>query len=566
MIPVLRRFRTGLIAAGILTASVVVGGATLTNAAWVDSEYVHAKGVGTDGRCEVDSGTVSTASARQLSGSVMGSNLDTVGAAQGLSLSNDGAGTTTPSAGATRIDDSTFMAPLDIDLLGADLLQLSLPLGLPIGSADAYSQWGQTLNNGNTTAASGLVTNSGGAIALGEPQDPTSPPQMATLDLGTIAPTELGGMTLDVGAASSIAQLIQCGDLGNGWLGPLEEPLLNRDYSVSSLELNTALPALGEAVSGADQLLDGVQPRLEAAVGDLEAGISADLSDVAQPLLGTLTLGGIDTQVTMTAADLMPVRALLQGTMTDDSGLLTVDFAAGTVRVDLAKTAGGVNGLNGKSPNTEVVLNQAMREELSAALTQVLEDWRENVTSALIASLRATSVTVNSTVHVKSAGVPLADIQLGMGPASTGLLLDIYNGVPGTPAVPVTTSITMLGSDPFGLLTPTLNSLAAGLAEALPGITGEALNKELILGIVGGAETTLTALLSPVAPALSKALGRLSNVLSIMVNVQPDQPRHPQPSSASPFSVSALRLSLDALDTLNLSLATSSVGYGGRGG
>jgi hypothetical protein len=551
-----------MILAGILSAVAALSGAALTNAAWVDNEYVHARGVGTDGKCELDSETVSSASARQFSGNLLGYDLDNLASVEGVQVSNDGAGTSTANPGAIRIDDHTFMAPLDVYVLNNDLLQLSLPLGLPIGAADVYSQWGQTLNNGNTTAASGLVTDSGGAISLGQPQDPANPPGMAKLDLGALAPTALAGMTLEIGSASSIAQLTQCGDIGNGWLGPLEQPLLDRAYGISSLDLRTSLPALSTAVSGTTELLDGVQPSLDPAIEDLEVRISEDLELAAVPLLGTLTLGGVDTQVTMTQADLTPLRTLINGTMTDDRGLLTVDFGAGTVRVDLAKTAGGVNRLNGLDPNTEIVLNQAMMDDLSAALTQVLNAWQANMTSALIDAVRATSVTVSSTVKVLSAGLPLADIRLGLGPTTTGQLLDLFNQVPGTPAIPVKSSITMLGLDPLGLLTPTLRDLESELASALPGITGGALKDELIDGVVADFESSVAALTSPVASSLAAALGELRSQLSIMVNVQPDQAGHPEPSSVSPFQVSAMRLSFPALDALDLSVATSSVGYG----
>jgi hypothetical protein len=550
-------------AAGIMAVTAAMAGTALTNAAWVDNEYAHARGVGTDGRCEQDSGIVSMASARQFSGMLSGTDLDNLAAAKGVHVYNDGAGTTTASEGAIRIDDNTFMAPLDVDLLGTNLLQQSLPLGLPVGTVDVYSQWGQTLNNGNTTAASGLVTNSSGAIALGDSEASSNPPVMATLDLGALAPAELAGMTLDVGSASSLARLTQCGDLGNGWLGPLEQPLLNRAYSLSSLDLNIVLPALGEAVSGADQLIDEVQANLDGSIADLEGRISAGLAAAAEPLLGTLTLGGVDTRVSMTAVDLAPARAYLTGTMTDERGLLTVDFGAGTVRLNLAGTFGGANGLNGLAPNTEVIGNQAVVDELSAALAQVLGDWQENVTSALVAAIRDTSVTVHSTVHVLSDGVPLADIQLDIGPVPASWLLDVHSGVPGTPAVPVATSIIMLGLDPLGLHTPTLEALEAELAEALPGIAGEALDQELIVGVVGNFGAAMETLTAPVNAGLSDALGQFSSVLSVMVNAQPDQPGHPEPSYANPFSVSALRLSLSEANILELFVATSSVGNEG---
>ncbi|WP_309107121.1 choice-of-anchor G family protein [Arthrobacter sp.] len=548
--------------AGILSAVAALSGAALTNAAWLDDEYVHARGVGTDGKCELNSGTISTASARQLSGTLLSYNLDNLASVQGVQVSNDGGGTSTANPGAIRIDDNTFMAPLDVDLLNNDLLQFSLPLGLPIGAADVHSQWSQTLNNGNTTAASGLVTNSGGAISLGQPQDPVNPPVMAALDLGALAPTALSSMTLEVGSASSIARATQCGDIGNSWLGPLEEPLLDRAYSISSLDLQATLLTLGTAVSGTTELLDGVQASLDAASEAMQVSISEDLALAAVPLLGNLTLGSVNTQVTMSRVDLTPLRALLHGTMTDDRGLLTVDFGAGTLRVDLAKTAGGVNGLNGLDPNTEIVLNQAMMDELTAAFTQVLNDWQENIASALIDAIRATSVSADSAVHVLSEGVSLAEIRLGLGPTSVGQLLNLHNDVPGTPAVPVTTSVRLLGLDPLGLLSPTLQDLESGLASALPGIVGEALNEELVLGITGDVKTSVATLTGPVGASVSSALDELSSLLSIMVNVQPDKPGHPEPSSAGPFQISALHLSLFGLDVLDLSVATSTVGYG----
>jgi hypothetical protein len=104
--------------------------------------------------------------------------------------------------------------------------------------------------------------------------------------------------------------------------------------------------------------------------------------------------------------------------------------------------------------------------------------------------------------------------------------------------------------------------LESELASALPGITGGALKDELIDGVVADFESSVAALTSTVASSLAAALGELRSQLSIMVNVQPDQAGHPEPSSVSPFQVSAMRLSFPALDALDLSVATSSVGYG----
>lgn len=544
--------------AGLLAAAAVIGGASLTNAAWVDDEYVHAN-VGTDGTCSANSGIATTAAARQLTGTLLGSDLDNLASLRGVQVFNDGAGKTTASSGATRIDDYTFTAPLMMDLLGDEVLQWSLPLGLPIGSADAYSQWGQTLDNGNTTAASGLVTNSGGAISFGQPQDPSDPPVMATIDLDDVAPASLAGLSMDIGAASGLAELTLCGDLGNGWLGPLDQPLINRGYNITGLALNAGLPGLGSE-GGIEQLVDGVQSTMDGVDGELEAHIRAGLS--AAPLLGTLSLGQAEVHVTTTPVDLAPVRALLNATLSDERRLLTVDLATRTVRVDLAKMAGGANGLNGLEPNTRIVLTDAMVAELSTALAQVLDDWKDQVLSGLLSAIRGISVSVDATVQVLKAGVLVGKADLDMGPVTLGNLVDVHNSVAGTATVTVTSDDSVLVPDLLGVIAAEVAIVTSGLTAALPGVAGDALEDVVISGALNDINNAVTDLLNPVAGDLTSALQRLRSVVSILVNVQPDQPGHPNPAVANPFSVSALRLAvLEDLDSMDLSLGTASVAF-----
>ncbi|TLM86498.1 choice-of-anchor G family protein [Pseudarthrobacter sp. NamE2] len=557
------QLRRGLLMGGIMAASLAVTGTTLTNAAWTDNEYVHAHNVGTDGRCEQDSGTTTTASARQLSGTLLNSNLDSVAALHGLSVTNDGAGTSTASANAIRINPDTFMAPLDASALNTDLLQLSLPLGLPVGSADVYSQWGQTLNNGNTTAASGLITDSGGALGLGQTQNPDNPPVMATLNLGAVIPTALAGITLDVGAASSIAELTYCGDLGNGWQGPLPDPLVERSYQASALNLNADMPTLDAAAAGADTLLRDVNSKLQAAQPGLSAAVAQDLIAASTPLLGgldSLTPADVETEVKLDLSqlDLTAAKVLLTSTMTDAQGLITVDFGSGVARINLAKAEGGINSLNGKAPNTKIALDQDITNQLSTALTQVLDTWRAKVITAVQQAIRATPASVTATVTVRSLGIPVGEIGLGLGPVTTGQLLDLHYGVPGTPVAPVTTSLKLL------VLSPpitALDTLASGLAAALPFISGKALHNGLILGVVETLNTSLQEQTSPVGPALAKALEQVNALLSITVNVQPDQPGYPGTTKSTPLSVTALQISLDPITALDLSIATSSIAY-----
>lgn len=554
-----------LLAAGILAATVAVAGTTLTDAAWTDNEYVHAN-LGTVSRCDQNSGTTTTAAARQFSGTLLNSNLDTVAALKGLSVTNDGAGTSTASANALRISQDTFMAPLDASAANTSLLQLSLPLGLPVGSTDAYSQWGQTRNNGNTTAASGLITNSGGALGLGQTQNPTNPPVMATLNLGAIAPTALAGMTLDIGAVSSLAELAYCGNLGNNWQGPLPHPVTNRSYRVSTLNLNADMPALDAAVAGANTLIQSVTANLQAAQPGLAAAITQDLITAATPLpagLDPLAPADVKTDVKLdlTQLDLTAARAALTSTLTDTTGLITVDFGTGIAHINLAKAEGGTDNLNGKAPNTRIVLDHNVTAQLSAALNQVLVTWRANITAAVQQAIRATPATVTATVTVRALGIPAAQISLGLGPTTTGQLLDLYHGVAGTPVPSVTTTVKLLV---VNAPTGALNTLTSALAAALPAITGKALDNSLIAGVVGTLGTSLQQQNAPVGPALTQALTQVNNLLSITVNVQPDQPGYQGTAGSSPVSVTALQVALNPAQNLNLSLATSSVTYTNR--
>ncbi|MEW1810220.1 choice-of-anchor G family protein [Pseudarthrobacter phenanthrenivorans] len=557
--------RRSVLATGVLAATVAVAGTTLTDASWTDNEYAHSD-LGTVSRCDQNSSTTTTAVARQFSGTLLNADLDAVAALKGLSVTNDGAGTSTASANALRISQDTFMAPIDASAANTSLLQLSLPLGLPVGSTDAYSQWGQTRNNGNTTAASGLITNSGGALGLGQTQNPTNPPVMATLNLGAVAPSALAGMTLDIGAVSSLAELTYCGDLGNNWQGPLPHPVTNRSYRVSTLNLNADLPALDTAVAGANTLLQGVTSKLQAAQPGLAAAITQDLVTAATPLpagLDSLAPADIKTDVKLDLAqlDLTAANALLKSTLTDTTGLITVDFGTGIAHINLAKAQGGTDNLNGKAPNTRIVLDQNVTGRLSTALNQVLDTWRANLTAAVQQAIRATPATVTATVTVRALGIPVGEIGLNLGPTTTGQLLDLYHGVAGTPVPFVTTTLKLLI---LNAPTGALNTLTSALAAALPAITGKALDKSLITGVVGTLGTSLQQQTAPVGPVLTQALTQVNNLLSITVNVQPDQPGYQGTPDATPLSVTALQLALNPQQSLNLYLASSSVTYTNR--
>ncbi len=114
-----------------------------------------------------------------------------------------------------------------------------------------------------------------------------------------------------------------------------------------------------------------------------------------------------------------------------------------------------------------------------------------------------------------------------------------------------------------------LNTAIAGLQTSLVSPVATAI-ANVVLGTLTTLGSTLAAVVTQVVDALAVVLAPLPGVLSIMVNVQPDQPGAPDPGddvpqsgdSTASFTVTALRLGL--LDTLGtaaaVDFATASAG------
>ncbi|WOQ16476.1 choice-of-anchor G family protein [Raineyella sp. W15-4] len=276
---------------------------------------------------------------RLLSGSLLGTNLDTLAAINGITVSNDGHGVVTPSVWGTAnpfspspvsSDAYAYVNALDVSLLSALGISASLVVDVntPVG---VLNQYGRAVQNGFSAGASGAVTNNG-AIQ-------TMPgggwPVLASLDLkhliaqvSTAAANLVGAVTnlkLEIGAAAGRATLDAC-SASSG-----------REYLVSYARLVIGSGLLGQILS------------------------------------------------------LVATVANLPNTTSGPDNLVSFDFQEKTLVVDLgallAKAYPGTysNQLNGLAPNTALLINS----HVISTLTTAISDTLTNLLTRLLGPLGA---------------------------------------------------------------------------------------------------------------------------------------------------------------------------------
>ncbi len=292
---------------------------------------------------------VANASGRFLSGTVAGTNLDTILAIAGVKAKNDGS----PSSVTERDTlNATVLNAISLPLPGG--LHLLEDNGLL--TLGAVSQYARANSDGSSRGASGAVTNSG-AIDVG---GSSGAPANATLDLDGLLPggvtSALADVDVEIGALSAVATQAK-GKHGNQ-VG---------DYQIADLVVTLESPllagllgTLGTGITGgaADGLLGGLPAALNviALLGGAGSGVTG--------------LGGLD------------LDALLGGFDTTlGSGPLTVDLTTGTIRVDLD----ALLNLNNLPPNTDIVplLANILTTQVPDLITAELEDLTESITDAI---------------------------------------------------------------------------------------------------------------------------------------------------------------------------------------
>lgn len=567
-------------------------------AAWLDQERVNGTVATAD--CSDSTGFISAAEGAVLSGSVLGASLDPIASLAGASATHTGVG--------GPVDDAN---PFAVGALGAVNATMPSLFQFDLGAeAGALRQFAHADGGGFSAASAGAVADSG-SIDLAQPTAGEPVPRFATLELGQLLEALVGvglgggiaGLSdarLTIGALASFATLDGC---NADWTGSAY-PHLERHYLVAGLGAELDSPLVGSLATTVAGDLDAI-----AALVDTVAGSSGLTSAIGDGVVGLLapTLSGFGVGTPVTTVTLEPdfaaVSALLNDTISDSAGTLTVDLASGTVRVDLAGLLGPSYqdsvGINGLAPNAELLINQAATSAVLGALDSALSSWLGTVSAAVDAALSVIRVNVLVQVPI-SVGVPALGLTVPVGYVNVSVTdASLSSLIAGTAPVAATLALTppscsgISGAIICGVVNPLLTGLTAAVAGLVLGPTAGPLIGGLVQtalapvvetsGLIAHVSAAAGALLTFISSALSGLFGP-SAVLSLVANAQnsPDPADISSPPGTEPmwsglgasavdpyrtgeYRVAALRLvTLGFLATgLSVDLASSTVGSNG---
>ncbi len=473
-----RTVRGRIAAAGVAAFTAVVVAVTwssVTDAAWVSNEWVHAGDL--DGQagmrtvdCAAPDGAYATrGNGRVLSGSALGIDLDTLAQVTGVETTNDGSRAQVSPGTATDSGEDGYSNPLNVVVLQALELDLTEVLQLPLdNSTGVLGQYGQAQSTGLSSAGAGFVDGTG-AISV---KPGGGYPQLGTLrlsslldslgyDLGTVL-SGVADVSLEIGAVAGRASLDGCDYM---WGADIED-VLDREYLAAGLVTEIDSPTVGTL----SQTVSGLVTTLNGAVAGL-VGNSGVASELLTGLLGVVDLGVVSTsqsEITGATIDLTAVSDLAIATRSDEAGAVAVNFGEGTIRIDTAALLARAypdeygNGLNGLDPNTNILDDPAVVEELSEALTEVLADWVDAVDDAVQAALDGlrieaqlvVSVILLPTVNI-AIDASLDELEAGDGINATGglVLSGLVNGATG-----------LIGPVLAGIIRGTLPAVSATLS------------------------------------------------------------------------------------------------------
>lgn len=555
-----RTVRGRIAAAGVAAFTAVVVAVTwssVTDAAWVSNEWVHAgdpdgqEGMRTVDCAAPDGAYATRGNGRVLSGSALGIDLDTLAQVTGVETTNDGSRAQVSPGTATDSGEDGYSNPLNVVVLQALELDLTEVLQLPLdNSTGVLGQYGQAQSTGLSSAGAGFVDGTG-AISV---KPGGGYPQLGTLrlsslldslgyDLGTVL-SGVADVSLEIGAVAGRASLDGCDYM---WGADIED-VLDREYLAAGLVTEIDSPTVGTL----SQTVSGLVTTLNGAVAGL-VGNGGVASELLTGLLGVVDLGVVSTsqsEITGATIDLTAVSDLATATRSDEAGAVAVNFGEGTIRIDTAALLARAypdeygNGLNGLDPNTNILDDPAVVEELSEALTEVLADWVDAVDDAVQAALDGLRIEAQLVVSV----IPLSTVNIAIDASLDEL--EAGDGINATGGL----VLSGLVNGATGLIGPVLAGIIRG---ALPAVS--ATLSELDLAV-----DPLVEVVADVYSALF-----LDGIVAVTVNAQND----PSTGDAEPadwaglpdgrYDVAALRIGvLDALGDadVRLYLGRASVG------
>jgi len=578
-----RRAVVAVAAVVAVVGAVIVPPPPVTTAAWTDSERAYGL-VGTSKfTCGTDTGYAAAASSRFVRGSLAGTDLDTVAAVRGADLTRTRSGVVTavPTSPAPTTDaggTTTFRNPLSASagsgLVGLDLAGLGT--NLPAGSAGALNQFTRVAPTGTAAAASGLVSDSGG-LGVTSTTPASALPGPARVGLTSVLPasTALDRADLTVGAVASTATLDGCRALESRIWGDGSVTGVTRDYGVAGLALELRSPAvagLSGQVSSTVTSLNTAVTRLVGVDGTISGTVKTGVLGTVNALTNLLSLGSVSGDVSISGLNLQTaVDPLVAGSLTSADGTVTITPATGLVTVDLAKLSGPSGGINGLAPNTEIVLSATAMNAITATVSGLLDGFTSSLVTALRAAVDKATLNVALRVDLTATLLGVAVPVLKVDVVVQGSLSQVLAS-PSTAKASVTgTVLPVLGLG--ATLSAVLNGLLTPLANSAPTLVGSiaSLLTTTLVTPITTLGTTLSTTLAPVVTAVGTLTTRLPSVLSLRVNLRPDQAGYPggvvttAPAdkwSTSPYQVGALRVALSAGATTvtSIDFATSRVG------
>lgn len=565
-----RRAKAGAAVGVVVATALVAQMSMVSNASWNDEEWVNADVVGTVD-CTDPSGAFATrGEGRALSGSLLGTSLDSLAKVSGVQVTNNGT-TATPSpasaAPANSIIDA-YADPLDITTLSAINLDLTNLLQLPLDTdTGLLGQYAQATIPGDAAGASGYIINSGAINADGEE---AGYPHIATLQLSTLLDSlgfDLGSpvahvldLSLDVGAVAGRASLTDpCqATWDTGISGAVE-----RDYLAAGVDMRAEIELVGALVTAVDTAVTGLEAELNNILGTtgLLAGVTTSLVNGLTDALGLVTgLVGLrvapnGTTVNLASIDLAlsPLNTFLTTPITDSKGILSVSLSDDSVRIDTAALLGAVYGdsgrttLNGLAPNTNLLSTPGMTTALTAALTEALGEWISTVDGLLTSAVNLAIITINVEIPFQKCSlIGLGDLCIGtwqnagkIHATVAGTLAQLLDG---TATVTVDTSALNLGLI-GGLLTGLLGAVTDILGSLLGPLVGAILEGPItnqLLPIAKLPADTLLRVGGPIDTTLSSLFTLLADVdvLSVTINAQNNVAE--TPSNQIPLDLRAL--------------------------
>ena len=396
---------------------------------------------------------------------------------------------------------------LDVTALGTTLVSInsiSLPLGdfLQLG---AVNQYAQASIDGASRAFDGAVSD-GGVVSIG---GSTDFPADAVIDLMQVLPATplLTQADLTLGAIIGAAQW--SASVGNtlATTTDVTNPVQGLTYNIGGATLDLSSPAVSDLVTLFDTIASTASTAVSNLGDDIINGLLSGVDGVMSILDGLVPGVSIlsnDLSVNVSLVDLSTELApILQTPITSNDGVLTINFSAGTIDVDLNQ----LFGINNLPPNTPL-LSSTVIDSIVADLDEVLQALQAEVQALIMSKLTGTAaVTISGGIDLLDVlGVPTAGLDISY----SGTLADLL-----TAAQPLV--ITGTGTlAPFSAaLAPLVSTIQTALGTVLNPLINDPTN-----GILPIAINAIASDITDVSNQLSPVFALIDSVISVIINVQ----------------------------------------------